>query len=77
MPMLGYVQIFHCLMYCASTDGGFNFHDLYRVVDAVRVHLPETARFGRTQIFPRNDEVDNASCTWTVAGLLVRVATRS
>ena len=71
------VQILHCLLYCASGNGGFYFADVYPVVDALGAHLSETTLFGWTQIFLDNEEVDNGTDSWPVAGLLLRVASPS
>ena len=71
------VQILHCLLYCASGNGGFDFDDVYDVVDALGAHLPESTLLGWTQIFLDNEEVDNGTESWPVAGLLLRVASPS
>ena len=71
------VRILHCLLYTASGQGGFDFNDVYSVVDSFGVHLPETTLFCWTQIFLGNEHVDNGTGAWPVAGLLLRVASLS
>ena len=73
MATLQNVRVLHCLLYCASGHSGFHFDNVYSVVDALGAHLPNTALFGWTQIFLDNEDVDNGTGVWPVAGLLLRV----